>query len=142
MVHTKYMLESRFSQHFKYLFQDPCWHPYSSHPSLYPKLLQLNGFPSSSFLYNPAVSKCSLGPLFPLPTFFGFLCLHSLLFLSRSPSLSSHGQVRSAGHVWSTTLSLCSGLLQVPLAVLSLISAINTFPSTILYTTFLNISSK
>lgn len=99
-VHTKCMLESRLSEHLKYLFRDPCWHPDSSHPSLYPKLLQLTGFSSPSFLYNPAISvMCSLGPFVPPPTFFGFLCLHSLLFLSRSPSLSSHGQVKPAGRV-------------------------------------------
>lgn len=88
-VHTKCMLESRLSEHLKYLFRDPCWHPDSSHPSLYPKLLQLTGFPSPSFLYNPAISvMCSLHALphlfwFPLPALSPLPLSLSLSFFSR-----------------------------------------------------------
>lgn len=49
---------------------------------------------------------------------------HSLFYFLLSPFLSSCGHVMSACHVQSITFSPCSELLQMPLAVLSLISTI------------------
>lgn len=58
-----------------------------------------------------------------------WLLVFSFLFLSCSPSTPPlTGLVYSAGQVQSGPFSLCSGLFQPPLAVLSLISIYNTPP--------------
>ena len=89
------------------------------------------------FSYSPS-SRLLLLMGFPvlLPCYFGSALLplswSSLslpLLLSLPPVLSFHGQVQSASHVQSAPFSVCSGLFQKPLAVLSLISTIKSFSS-------------
>lgn len=63
---------------------------------------------------------CSLGPL----------SLGLLLSLSPLSLPLSLSPLKSVGLVQSTAFSLCSGLFQVPLAVLFLVSTIETFLST------------
>lgn len=53
--------------------------------------------------------------------------IHTMLALSVSLCPAPHGQVQSTGHIHSTPLSPGSGLLWMPLTVLSLVSIINTF---------------
>lgn len=48
-----------------------------------------------------------------------------------SHNLSSTGPVQSAGHVQCTVSSPCSGLFQMPLALLSLIATIKSFFSSV-----------
>lgn len=69
----------------------------------------------------------------PGPLSLGFLCTPFLFSPSPpTPSLPSfHGLVQSAGRVQSALLSLCFGFFQMPLAVLSIIPTIKTFPSNI-----------
>lgn len=111
-------------------YQRPCWPPGSlstcmtPHPTPYPKLLQLLGFPPPTshscvtlpfrprtLLAGPLLSS-SLGP-------FSLGCLFLLLSCFRPPPPMT--QVPSAGHVQATTFSPCSELFQKPLVVLFLI---------------------
>lgn len=74
--------------------------------------------------------------LTPPPPFFLFLVpslLHISLgsfFVFRSCSQPPSPLLQSSGNVQSNTFSSCSGLFQIPQAVLSLISIIKIFPST------------
>lgn len=58
----------------------------------------------------------------------GLLCL---TFLCLNFVFLPHSLQQSAGHVQSTAFSVCSGLSQMPLTVLSIESTIETFLSTI-----------
>jgi hypothetical protein len=94
--------------------------PHSTSPA--PGLLSPSFFP-----YNPVISAV-LSPCLPvlapsLSPSLGLSLAHTLLF-------SCHSLVQSADQCQSTAFPLCCGLLQMPLAFLSLISAIKTFPST------------
>lgn len=107
-----------------------------------PKETQLHfPSPSLSFLYHPAIKlHCTLSRS-SLPSH--LLVLHSwllvlplgplspLLFSHSSPNLSSHGPVQSAGHVQCIVSSPCSGLFQMPLALLSIIATIKSFSSSV-----------
>lgn len=87
---------------------------------------------SSSYSQVPVLHCKGFTPVswpFPLPSYTPFLlhfyshCVFSIFYPVILPSLTdSPGQ--SAIHVQSTALSLCSGLLQVPLAVFSLLSTL------------------
>jgi hypothetical protein len=84
---------------------------------------------------SPAHGLPSLSSSALLITLLFQLCLLSTLSLSpflSLPSLSLYFSVQSASHGQCPTFFLCSGLFQKPLAVLSLLSTIKTFPLTII----------
>lgn len=108
-------------------------HPGSSHLLSYPDLPQPTGFPIPAIHspYDPRCPHYAL-PLSP-PSYSSFsptLSLNAPFSISLHFCLSS-AQVQSAGHVPSTSFSLCPGLFQMPLAVLSLMATIKILPLTI-----------
>lgn len=60
---------------------------------------------------------------------------HTLFSSSLTPPTPPENPVQSAGCLWFTPFSLCSRLSQTPLAGLSFISTIETFPSTLPWNT-------
>lgn len=114
---SKLTRATKLSQLLRYLLPSP-GSSSTSHPAPYPNPLQ----PKLHSLGS------SLGPHFlgPAPSLRSLVfCLHlSSSSLARPLSISSHGLVCSAGHAQS-------GPFPMPLAVLSLLSTIKTFSSTI-----------
>lgn len=106
--------------------QRPCGCPSPSHPCPNPKLPPARAPlpPASPSPYDLAIlANSPLPQLCSLPVSLAMLSLFSIPCLL--PSLAdSPRHVKSVGHAQSTSFSLCSGLLQVPLAVLALMSTI------------------
>lgn len=103
-----------------FIFLSPWLNPVILHPtSSKPLPAQKLPFPGSHSSYNRASSAMlSFGPLS-----WSSPCLS----LSLSTHASTHGQVRSAGHIQSTSFTLYFELFQMSLVVLSLISTIKYF---------------
>lgn len=131
------MLASRLPRYHKCSLTQSVLASDSSQPSPSPKLLKLVAsllqLLSSS---QPALQLCFFFYLTLLPVFLGPLCplsfFHTVSLSPYSPPslpVSSDGPAQSAGHVQSAVLSSYSGLLQMPLALLSLIYTVKIFPS-------------
>lgn len=94
-----------------------------------PKLLQLVGFPSPASHYCTALPSQSRA-LLVLRFCLLLVSFAHTLFCSLSPTLS-HVDKSSLLAIFGVLLSHYSGLFQIPLGVLSLVSTIKTSPSTV-----------
>lgn len=113
--HPNCMLAAKLAQHYKYLAS---W-VLSTLLTLSPSLNFSRSSPNFSFLYKPAFHPCDLFVSCPL----------FLLFFLTSPVNSWPSLF--CGHVHSSIFSICSGLFQMSLAIISRMSTLKAFHSTI-----------